>query len=101
MLDRQRELYANKGLVAQSRTAQTTNVIALYKGCGRWLETISSTVMDDDRSLIRQSIPTTLRCRLSGFDFTRQQSGASEFLDLDQSTAGTLDQSTAGNRGHE
>jgi subtilisin family serine protease len=33
---------------------------------------------------------------LPGFDFTRHQSGASEFQDLDQSTAGILDQSTAG-----
>ena len=33
---------------------------------------------------------------LPGFDFTRKQEGASEFPDLDQSTAGILDQSTAG-----
>src|SRR5207237_7565090 len=33
---------------------------------------------------------------LPGFDFTRHQRGASEFRDLDQSTAGILDQSTAG-----
>jgi hypothetical protein len=36
VLDAQRELYASEDLLAQSRTAQTVNLIALYKavGCG-------------------------------------------------------------------
>ena len=34
VLDAQRELYANEDLLAQSRTAQTVNVIALYKALG-------------------------------------------------------------------
>jgi len=34
VLDAQRELYANEDLLAQSRTAQTVNLIALYKALG-------------------------------------------------------------------
>jgi multidrug efflux system outer membrane protein len=34
VLDAQRELYANEDLLAQSRTAQTLNLIALYKALG-------------------------------------------------------------------
>ncbi len=34
VLDAQRELYANEDLLAQSRTAQTLDLIALYKALG-------------------------------------------------------------------
>ena len=34
VLDAQRELNANEDLLAQSRTAQTVNLIALYKALG-------------------------------------------------------------------
>ncbi len=34
VLDAQRELYANEDMLAQSRTAQTVNLIALYKALG-------------------------------------------------------------------
>src|SRR5262249_38514743 len=34
VLDAQRELYADEDLLAQSRTAQTVNLIALYKALG-------------------------------------------------------------------
>ena len=34
VLDAQRELYANQDLLAQSRTTQTVNLIALYKALG-------------------------------------------------------------------
>jgi outer membrane protein TolC len=34
VLDAQRELYPNEDLLAQSRTTQTLNLIALYKALG-------------------------------------------------------------------
>jgi outer membrane protein TolC len=34
VLDAQRELYSDEDLLAQSRTAQTVNLIALYKALG-------------------------------------------------------------------
>jgi len=41
VLDAQRELYANEDLLAQSRTTQTTNLIALYKALGGGWESFS------------------------------------------------------------
>jgi NodT family efflux transporter outer membrane factor (OMF) lipoprotein len=42
VLDAQRELYANEDLLAQSRTAQTVDLIALYKALGGGWKTLLS-----------------------------------------------------------
>jgi outer membrane protein, multidrug efflux system len=41
VLDAQRELYANEDLLAQSRTTQTVNLIALYKALGGGWEAVN------------------------------------------------------------
>jgi subtilisin family serine protease len=60
-----------------------------YGATGAGTVAIIDTGVDPNHAALQQVL-------LPGFDFTRQQSGANELLDLDQSTSGILDQSTSG-----
>jgi outer membrane protein TolC len=41
VLDAERELYANEDLLAQSRTTQAVNLVALYKALGGGWQSVS------------------------------------------------------------
>jgi len=78
--------YVNQPATSLIQLAQAQ---ATFQVSGAGIVAIIDTGVDPNHVALQGSV-------LPGYDFTRDQGGANEILDLDQSTAAILDQSTAG-----